>query len=157
VLVVIDNRHSISAGFKVGDHVLPCAILSIRIGIKRARNHVTLAWKLELKFFILPGSHLYFLDCLQSPIFRKIVRIERLPVRTAILVWYVPRGRASGFKAVGERRREQYISPFLPNHPLPLSCFDTHPEIAALNAKCSISTILWENRGTWTVYYFLSV
>ena len=38
-----------------------------------------------------------------SPLFfRKIVRIERLPVRAAILVLYVPRGRALGFIAVGE-------------------------------------------------------
>ena len=38
--------------------------------------------------------------------FCMIVRIERLPVRAPILVSYVPRGRASGFMAVGGGRRE---------------------------------------------------
>ena len=79
-----------------------------------------LGWK-------IPGSHLYFLRVFTvSSFFRKIVRIKRLPVRTAILVSYVPRGRALGFKAVGGGKREQYFSLFLPNHPRPLSGFDTH-------------------------------
>ena len=32
-------------------------------------------------------------DCSQSPVFREIVKIEGLPVQTAILISYVPRGR----------------------------------------------------------------
>ena len=34
------------------------------------------------------------LDCSQAPFFGKIARFERLPVRTAVLVLYVPIGRA---------------------------------------------------------------
>ena len=86
-----------------------------------------LGWKIRIKILypsrispLLPES----LHSLQF--FRKIVRIKRLPVRTAILVSYVPRGRALGFKAVVGGKREQYFSLFLPNHPRPLSGFDTH-------------------------------
>ena len=52
---------------------------------------------------------------------RQIVRIERLPVRVAILVLYVPRGRASGFRGA---REEGTSSQTVPRR---LSRFDTHP------------------------------
>ena len=50
-------------------------------------------------------------DCSQSPIFRKIVKIEGLPAQTAISISYVPRGRGSGLIIV----------------PRPLIRFVTHP------------------------------
>ena len=59
-----------------------------------------------------------------------------------------PRGRASRLIAlVGGGEGEKYFSRFLPNRPRPLSSFDTHTRSTARNAKRSISTILWKNRG----------
>ena len=58
-----------------------------------------------------------FLECSQSPsFFRKIVRIERLPVQAAILVSYVPRGRVPRFIVMGgkgewEGRKKIQIRP----------------------------------------------
>ena len=45
-----------------------------------------------------------------------------------------------------------YFSRFLPNRPRPLGSFDTHARWVARNANLSISMILRENRGLWTVY-----
>ena len=47
--------------------------------------------------------------CSQSSIFPKIVEIERLPLRAAILVSNLPSGQATGFIAV--RKEGKKISP----------------------------------------------
>ena len=47
--------------------------------------------------------------CSQSSIFPKIVEIERLPLRAAVLVSNLPRGQATGFIAVGKEGKK--ISP----------------------------------------------
>jgi len=56
--------------------------------------------------------------------FRKIVKIENLPLRAAILVLNVPRRRVVALIAVEKGRRE-FLSPPKPS-PDPLSTFDTH-------------------------------
>ena len=114
-------------------------------------------WKSKNTYVMcaVKSSPACFLDCLEislarsfpfnsyighSPLFfHKIVRIERLPVRATILVSYVPRGRVSGFIAVGGGRRE-----------LPRSL--RLIQNGRREAKRSISTILQKNRGLWTVY-----
>ena len=79
----------------------------------------------------LEKSQLILLQTIHSPLFfRFVVRIERLTVWTAILVSYVPRGLASGFKAVGGGRYFWLLS-----------------KMAAPNAKRSIWTILGKNGG----------
>ena len=50
-----------------------------------------------------------------------------------------------------------YFSRFLPNRPRPLGSFDTHARWVARNANVSISKILRENRGLWTVYQIKNI
>ena len=91
--------------------------------------------------------------CSQPLLFRKILKItEPLPVQTAILVSYVPRGRASGFIAVGGGRQLRFFPP--PPKPPPTHLVDLtltqdgRPQsLAVRNAKRSISTILRKNCG----------
>ena len=73
-----------------------------------------------LIFFILANIRLFTVRYI---FFRKIVRIERLTARAAILVSYVPRGGEEfGFIAVGERGTS------FQTVPCPRGRFDTHPQ-----------------------------
>ena len=87
--------------------------------------------------------------CSQALLFRKILKItEPLPVQTAILVSYVPRGRALGLSRWTEGGK--ILSSSTQTAPHPLGRFDTHPKwpstisteyLAVRNTRRSISTI----------------
>ena len=53
--------------------------------------------------------------------------------------------------------RSLYFSRFLSNRPPPRQLFWHSCKMAARNAKRSISTILREDRGLWTVYYAIPI
>ena len=80
-------------------------------------------------------------DCSQSPIFCKIVEIERSALRAAILdecLYYLGAG--------GGGLRRSALNP----DARPLGTYET--KMAVRTAKRSILTILQKNRILWTVY-----
>ena len=83
----------------------------LRNAAQKGSSHLPLPWRVS-GLFTVP----FF--------FTKIVKIENLPLRAAILVSNVPRKRVPALIAVGKGRR-QFLSPPKPS-PHRLSTFDTH-------------------------------
>ena len=120
---------------------------------------------------VLEYAKIRTVDCSQSPIFSwDRLDIPRLNV-TGILIFKCTEGagfgdyssggrRGEGGAGRGEKNRKIFFS-LPPKPPPPLKYFWHSCKIAARNTKRSISMILRENRGLWTVctdcfavYYF---